>query len=137
METITIQCVKKQLVTVVPIIEMCLRKQLINSDLCSELCLPPVLHPPGVGWHHLRDDGEVPMVTAADDTEVEDSVLAGHQGDLLEFVGPVALLPHEGGPGGPPVLQLLAVTRTVVVLTAVPAGGDRPGSALSQHNVAL
>ena len=78
------------------------------------------------------------MVAAADNTEVEDSVLARDQGDLLQFQGPVALLPHEGGPGGPPVLQLLAITdRVVVVTAAVPAGGDRPGPVLSQHIAAL
>ena len=72
------------------------------------------------------------MVASTNDTEVEHSVLPRDQCDLLQFLGPVALLPHQGGPRGSPVLKFLCITDGVVVVT-VPTGGDRSGPVQSQH----
>ena len=51
--------------------------------LGGELVGPGVLHAPGVGGHHLADDGELPMVAAAHHPEVEQPVPRRHQRHLL------------------------------------------------------
>ena len=96
------------------------------TDLGDELRLPLVLHPPRVGGHHLGDHREVSVVAPAHDSEVEDPVLPGDQRDLLELLGPVGLLPEDGGPGVPPRLLLAGLLMTT--------GGHWSSLGLPQHS---